>query len=265
MDGKSYWNKRGRNTFSYKGEAFYTITPIPFYYKRRRILLNALIKEIEDTNVYMFGKTMHIHDFGCGDGWYLNYLYNRYPDFTYSGFDISEAFIERARYVLPKNIKLSCGDIDVDFNVNIIYSVAVFAHIPNKEIPSILNTIRQMLTEGGKFIIFEQTSGKKKSIQGKSYIRRLASEYEQMAIEAGFVLKNKFAVEFTVHRLFEHYLAKKLYRLFKGDTQIEQRINANNNFFFKFLSNLACILSLNPVKKKYKNYWGNTFFVFEKK
>jgi hypothetical protein len=117
---------------------------------------------------------------------------------------------------------------------------------------------------GGKLILFEQTSGGVSAIQGTTYIRRLATEYEEIALKAGFRLKMKFSIDFTVHRFFERYIAKKLYALFKGDTQTEQRINANKNILFRALSNIACMLSPNPIKIKNKNYWGNTFFVFEK-
>lgn len=39
-----YWEERGKGYCFYKGEDFYTITPIPYYFKRREILLKLLIK-----------------------------------------------------------------------------------------------------------------------------------------------------------------------------------------------------------------------------
>jgi SAM-dependent methyltransferase len=262
MKEVDYWNKRGKESFLYKEESFYTITPIPYYYRRRRILLQALTKEIEDSLCDQ--KTMHIHDFGCGDGWYLNYLYKLYPNAKFSGFDISESFIKRAKDILPEHIILSCGDTDHIEHYNLVYSIAVFAHISNEEMLSIFNNIKQMLIRGGKFVIFEQTSGREVAIEGATYIRRLASQYEQIAQEAGFRLKFKFSIDFTIHRFFERYIAKKVYPLFRGNNQTEQRINANKNVLFRALSNFACILSIKPIKKKNKNYWGNTFFCFEK-
>ena len=37
----AYWEQRGAEGFEYRGETFYTITPIGFYYERRRKLLNS--------------------------------------------------------------------------------------------------------------------------------------------------------------------------------------------------------------------------------
>ena len=269
MDVQNYWNMRGKESFNYKGEFFYTITPIPYYYRRRDILLNALSKEI--ATQISNKKSLRIHDFGCGDGWYLNYFHKIYKDFAniqFSGFDISESFIQKAKSILSDDISLYCGEIDDaydnDTSFNLIYSISVFAHISNKDISNIFNCFMQRLASGGRLVLFEQTSGGKNTIEGSTYIRRLASEYEEIAKRSGFVLTDKFAVDFTVHRLFERYIAKKLYKHFHGNTQTEQRISANKNIFFRLLSNIACMLSFNPIKRKDKNYWGNTFFVFEK-
>ena len=267
---KDYWNDRGKSSFVYRNEAFYTITPIPYYYKRRVIFLKSLKREIE--MLQKTCKTVRIHDFGCGDGWYLNYFCKIFPNIEFSGFDISESFIERAKSVLPESVSLSFGDIDTGNNASydMIYSSVVFAHISNDIIGDIFNNVYRMLSSGGDnsgsgiFVLFEQTSGGGSAVEGVTYIRRLSSEYEQVAKNSGFRLVEKFTVDFTVHRLFERYLAKKLYKLFKGDTQVEQRLNANSNHFFRFLSTLACILSINPIKRKNKNYWGNTFFIFKK-
>jgi len=261
---KEYWIKRGNMSYTYKGEIFYTIAHIPYYYRRRNILLKYLSKEIEKLS--LSEKNIKIHDYGCGDGWYLNYFYKLYPKIEFSGYDISESFIERAKSVLLDKITLDCGNTDkIDKNgYDLIYSIAVFAHITNEDIPTVFSNIYDNLRIGGRFLIFEQTSGGSYAIERKTNIRRLASEYEQIASKTGFVLIDKVAIDFSVHRFFERFLAKKLYNLYKGDTIDEKRINANKNIFFRFLCNIACILSFFPIKIKNKNYWGNTLFVFEK-
>ena len=58
-----YWEVRGKKAFSYKGEVIYTITLIPFYVERRKLLLDLLNEIISEKNVY------NICDFGCGDGY----------------------------------------------------------------------------------------------------------------------------------------------------------------------------------------------------
>jgi 2-polyprenyl-3-methyl-5-hydroxy-6-metoxy-1,4-benzoquinol methylase len=71
-DSEYYWNMRADNSYKYKGECFYTLTPIPYYYSRRRILLKLLGREIKKINK---GKIL---DFGCGDGFYLKYFTTLY-------------------------------------------------------------------------------------------------------------------------------------------------------------------------------------------
>jgi len=258
MSNKDYWEIRGEKSYVYKGELFYTISPVPYYYKRRKILIEYLSKEMQ------FPKS--VYDFGCGDGWYLNYFSKLFPDIIFSGFDISESFIRQARLVLPDVVSLYYGISD-EKNQNkydLVYSIGVFAHIPDSEILKIFNNIKTRLTSTGKLLIFEQTSGGKSKVEGETYIRRLASEYVQIANDAGLILEKRFSVDYKIHRYFERYVAKKIYKLFKGNNQTEKRINANKNILFRLLSSFACLLSIKPIKKEYKNYWGNTFFVFKK-
>lgn len=41
---EDYWNARANKVYRYKGEEFYTITPIPYYYQRRKVILDFLAK-----------------------------------------------------------------------------------------------------------------------------------------------------------------------------------------------------------------------------
>lgn len=42
------WDKRASLFTKYKGENFYTITPLPYYYARRGIIIQSLIDEIRN-------------------------------------------------------------------------------------------------------------------------------------------------------------------------------------------------------------------------
>jgi hypothetical protein len=65
---ENYWLDRGNNLYEYKGEKYYTITPIPYYLKRRELLLknveNIINKLVEKK------RFLKICDYGCGDGYY---------------------------------------------------------------------------------------------------------------------------------------------------------------------------------------------------
>ena len=83
-----YWDKRAACEYNYKGEKFYTMTAIPYYYKRR----NEIIKKIKS----IICNGMSVCDFGCGDGVYVREFAKTYPFCSFHGVDISEQMIERA-------------------------------------------------------------------------------------------------------------------------------------------------------------------------
>lgn len=102
-----YWDKRSRMAVEYKGEKFYTVTPLPYYYRRRAILLNHL------DSFFWSNDIEKVCDFGCGDGWYLQYFSTKFGKKKYFGVDSSEKMIERAGYLCPT------ADLHVSSNVSI--------------------------------------------------------------------------------------------------------------------------------------------------
>ena len=69
-----YWDKRAACEYNYKGEKFYTMTAIPYYYERR----NEIIKKIKS----IICNGMSVCDFGCGDGVYVREFAQTYPNIT---------------------------------------------------------------------------------------------------------------------------------------------------------------------------------------
>jgi len=121
---KDYWEYRGGISYEYKGETFYTVTPIPYYYRRRALLVNLLSLVVDGPNA------VRICDFGCGDGWYLKYLAERHEEKQWYGVDMSESMIARARQACPMaEFHVSHNGIEVNRTFDLVYSVAVFAHV----------------------------------------------------------------------------------------------------------------------------------------
>ena len=67
----AYWDKRAKREYIYKKEKFYTITPIPYYFRHRKIILDKIQSFI------MNNKSKVVCDFGCGDGEYISQFYRR--------------------------------------------------------------------------------------------------------------------------------------------------------------------------------------------
>lgn len=80
----TYWDNRADLEYEYKGEKFYTMTAVPYYYARRGVIINELKKIIRNG--------MSVCDFGCGDGVYIRKIENTRRCF-FHGVDISEHMI----------------------------------------------------------------------------------------------------------------------------------------------------------------------------
>jgi SAM-dependent methyltransferase len=256
---KDYWNARGKVSYQYKGETFYTVTPIPFYYKRREILLEMMEPFIKEA------KHTRLCDFGCGDGWYIQHFLQKYPDKTYYGIDLSEAMINRAKVLCPAaQLAVSDQGIQQWHDLNVVYSTAVFAHVMNDQlVAQLFNNIFSQLADEGYFLMFEQTGPVRR--QGDAFCRRTAAEYITLAENAGFTLVSAKLVTFNIHRWFEYKCAGLYRKLFiKGDDYNSQCINANKSAVFKLLSAMMVRLSYNVIREYTANTYGNTFYVFRK-
>lgn len=143
---KEYWQERARNEYTYKGERFYTITAIPYYVERRKIVINYLKKVSENAK--------KIVDIGCGDGEYLYLLHE--DSKQYCGVDISEEMLKEAgkRCKPFTNVCFECsGDgTHTFFNYDMAYIVAVLAHIDDASMKQIIKNTYEQMSKGGGYM-----------------------------------------------------------------------------------------------------------------
>lgn len=148
---RSYWDDRASKEYLYKNEKFYTITPVPYYYARRNIVINKIKEIIADNNF------RNICDFGCGDGEYIRKLYNE--KMMFHGVDASASMIQIARKALPitnVSFEVSENGITKNSNFDMVYSSAVWAHIDDNSCQDLIQNIYAHLRVGGIFVICEQ-------------------------------------------------------------------------------------------------------------
>ena len=94
---KSTWDLREKYGVHFQGKNYYTITALPFYLKWQKTLLSLLEPYIENRK--------HVCDFGCGDGFYVEYFSKRYKSLDpVHGIDISDEMINQAKQTNPNNI-----------------------------------------------------------------------------------------------------------------------------------------------------------------
>lgn len=256
---REYWDERANLGYKYKGETFYTITPIPYYYKRRKLLLQLLTKYLS------VNKQQLVCDYGCGDGWYLGFFENNYPKNKYYGIDMSESMLISAK----KRCKIVSFDVS-EYGINfqesfdLVYSIAVFAHIlDDKQVISLFKNIYEKIDDNGKFIFFEQTGETR--TQGDKWTRRTQKEYMNLALKAGFNFELKTHIRFDFHVFFEKVIAKLYYQVVcKRNSLHSREILANNSQLFRALSALFVMISIRPIKRDDNKKSGNTLFVFNK-
>ena len=100
-------------------------------------------------------KARSVLDIGCGNGYYLAQIASRFPDKEYTGYDISEDFIEIARRDFDsRGIKFGVGDAHaVEGKYDFILARLVFQHLPDPE--NVLRSIAGSLNEGGHLLIVD--------------------------------------------------------------------------------------------------------------
>ena len=100
------------------------------------------------------GKNLRILDAGCGEGHLLQKLHERYPEHTYTGIDITDIALQKAKERCPfadiRSMDLTqLSWSDATFDVVII--TEVLEHIFEYE--DVLRECKRVLKNGGSFII----------------------------------------------------------------------------------------------------------------
>jgi SAM-dependent methyltransferase len=253
------WEERGKNFYLYKGEYFYTITPIPNYYRRRSLCIEIIKPYIMTPN------TNAICDFGCGDGYYIKELKKYNSSAIWYGIDISSTMLQRAQKNAPDALFLQSemiGNVDIKFDL--IYSIAVFAHIlSDEEVSRIFKSAFSNLKDDALFIIFEQIAPK--PYIGSTFIKRSVAQYKELAKKVGLEAIDSKVISFPAHQFFERRIAKLWYKyLTKNENDQARRIEANKSTLFRLLSSIFTAFTLSPVKRDNGKQWGYAMIVFKK-
>jgi SAM-dependent methyltransferase len=100
-------------------------------------------------------KSNTVLDIGCGFGYYLAKIAERFPGKQYAGYDISEEFIDIARRRFEtENVKFDVGDAHaVKGQFDFILARLVFQHLPDPE--HVLKSIADSVTPGGHLLIVD--------------------------------------------------------------------------------------------------------------
>jgi len=260
-----YWEDRGNIYYEYKGEEYYTITPIPYYAKRREILLNKI-----DNIIYRLiesDKTLKICDFGCGNGYLTCHIALKFPKCEIIGIDISKSMINKAKertgVLKVNNLSFQVlKDISmIENKFDVILIVAVLQHVIDyRKVRSLVLSIYDKINKSGKVLVFEATSETQRT--GNTWIRRVESDYVKIFKENNFKLLNRELIAFPFFNIYELRILGILKKFIKGNS-IQKCMVINKNKFFiilnEFMINISIFFDRFMKPKK-----GNTLFVFQK-
>jgi len=161
----------------------------------------------------MPGTSHRLLDAGCGDGWYLNALLTRHPDWIGAGADISRDAILRATD-LPCTALWVVGDLR-----RLPFADGSFTAVLDILTPASYDEFRRVLAPGGLLI---------KVYPGSSYLRELRQArglppYEEGQVDA--YLREKAAVVAERRVTVTHDVTPELWRDFVWMTPLMQDLS----------------------------------------
>lgn len=252
-----YWLDRGRRSVHWKGEDYYTIAAVPYYHHRRETLVGLLTQDISE-----FEPGSRVCDFGCGDGYYTRRFHERFPGLEWTGVDISDTMLEKARALNPA-MEFRSRVSEVEGSIDHFMCIGVFTCIVNDQlVESIIDDIAKKCREGSKLILFEQIAPT--AYRKPTLVRRPTQWYIDAFARRGLIAKKHQLIYYNMHVLFERFIAKPWYRFIaSGASDHERRLNSNRNRVFLQLSNIFTRLSYRTVRTPDDRKWGYCYLVFE--
>lgn len=237
---------------------------------RRRTELLKLLHSYIDVNDK---PNMHVTDFGCGDGWYLQHFATALPQHRYYGTDISEGMIRQARLqpLYAQGFDAEPLDDDIPFSVafDCVYSVTVFAHImDSQQVIRSLASICNHLTDDGIVLLFEQTGPVRR--EWGTGVKRTVADYTKLAHEAGLRVLAMKHMTFPAHRVFETKIAPVIHCVLSAFNRLSSNplpgpIRANKSGLYRAVSGGLLKLTRDPYSRTAEQSEGYTFFALSKR
>ena len=168
----------------------------------------------------------------------------------------------RSRNLSDKvSFEISSSGISNNELYDLIYSVAVFAHIDDGTASQLFENIHSHCE--GSFVLVEQVAPY--YYEGNGFIRRTISQYKELLQEAGFDIINTNVIDFWMHRLlFERRIGRVLVNRYVKRYNISDKkvamLKLNSNCLYKCISYILTVLSV-PRVFKGKDRWGYCYIV----
>ena len=142
-------------------------------------------------------------------------------------------------------------------NYNLLIPEEITSDIKEKQIYSVINSIKNIININGKVLIFEHTSNKPKF--GKGWQKLPNKKYQFYFEQFGLKKNRDILISYPLYNLLGRYIFHFLvFIFFRGDF-----LKANSNRLFQHLSHKFILLTRN-IDRFFKSKAGNSLIVFTK-
>lgn len=183
--------------------------------------LNFIIENLDDA------QHKSILEVGCGDGYIINQIKNKYKNHSCTGVDLSEKSIKLAKALSSNDVKFFNSDVsEIDGIYDYVFMNQVMEHVPDEQVNNVLLNTWNKISVGGKLII--TVPGK-----GKKLIKKHYRHYDtKMLKEIGAILKSD---NYKVKSIFKPSSFYKLIIKFLFNRIWQINIPIFNNLLFKLM------------------------------
>ncbi len=228
FDDKQYWKNRhaqqhnlrasGQKSVSLKSnEYIYTILADQ-YLK----LLNSL--DLSDVKSVLDG--------GFGDGYFLKFYQQHFPELKIFGVDISKDAKLKIDFIPKSRLYTSdLAEFSMDRKFDIVHSFDVLYHILNTE--DYVSSLSNLASLSKKYVILHERFLKRTPLVSSKHVRLRSADFTNQILNSrGFFLTKEIPTHFFAVRLLTYKLNKLIPgALYKIDSRIAENLNSSMQGF----------------------------------
>ena len=224
MDDKKYWKERHSKTSNLKASGIKSIgvKSNEYIYKILAEQYLDLLHELDLRGV----RTML--DCGFGDGYFLRFYKENFPEIEIFGVDISKDAKKKINFIKSGNLYVSdLAKFESERRYDIVHCFDVLYHILKDD--DYVNSLANMASLSNKYVILHERFLNRTPFVTSKHVRLRRSEFTNQILNAnGFFLTHEAPTHFIASRLLTYRLNKIMPRLlYKIDRHIAKRFRSS--------------------------------------
>jgi cyclopropane fatty-acyl-phospholipid synthase-like methyltransferase len=228
VDDKQYWKSRHARTKNIKASGVKSVgvRSNEFIYK---ILADQYKKLLDELDLE---KIKTVIDCGFGDGYFLKFYKNNFPQLEVYGVDISQDAKKKINFMDKGNLYVSdLTKFKPKKRFDIVHSFDVMYHILHSD--DYVKTLNNMASVSDKYIILHERFFSKAPLISSKHVRMRRAEFTNQVLNSqGFFLTKEIPTHFLAMRLFTYKFNKLIpHTMYKVDKFIAESIHPSAQEF----------------------------------